>query len=111
MREEVLKNPGAIVTTDVAGIDEVEPQGMGPVRSLSPSTSRSEQWTLFGRRTQQSKVVFFSQVTILYIIILTCLVNISVGSENFNLWSTLLASSIGYLLPSPKLKDRKNDQR
>lgn len=70
----------------------------------------SDQWTLFGRKTQQSKVVFFSQVIILYIIILTCLVNITIGSKDFNLWSTLLASSIGYLLPAPKLKDRKDVQ-
>lgn len=69
--------------------------------------AESGQWTLFGRKTQQSKVVFFSQVIILYIIIITCLVNITVESKNFNLWSTLLASSIGYLLPCPKLKDRK----
>ena len=76
--------------------------------SLTPAISG--QWTLFGRKTQQSKVVFFSQVIFLYIIILTCLVNITIGSKDFNLWSTLLASSIGYLLPSPTLKDRKDVQ-
>ena len=70
------------------------------------STSTGNQWTLFGRRTQQSKVVYFTQATILYILIITSLVNITLESKNLNLWSTLLASAIGYLLPAPQLKER-----
>ena len=70
------------------------------------STSGGTQWTLFGRKTQQSKVVYFTQATILYVLIITSLVNITLESKNLNLWSTLLASAIGYLLPSPQLKER-----
>lgn len=75
-------------------------------RVIAPSLG-SEQWTLFGRKTQRSKVEFFSQVIILYIIILTCLVNITLEWGNRELWSALLGSSIGYLLPSPRLKSDK----
>ena len=104
--ERVL--PFIIVSTIVmeGGVDAALSPGVKDKRS--PSISRSEPWTLFGHKTQQSKVVFFSQVIILYIIIITCLVNITIESKNFNLWSTLLASSIGYLLPSPILKNKKN---
>ena len=70
------------------------------------SSSVGTQWTLFGRKTQQSKVVYFTQATILYVLIITSLVNITLESKNLNLWSTLLASAIGYLLPSPQLKER-----
>ena len=78
--------------------------------TIRHSTS-TEPWTLFGRKTQRSKVEFLSQVIILYLIILCCLTNITLESKNFNLWSTLLASSIGYLLPSPRLKTRKGDEQ
>ena len=76
--------------------------------SAAGSAVGEEVWTLFGRRTQRTKVVYLCQIAILYIIIITCLVNITRESPNLNLWSTLLASSIGYLLPNPKIKaDRK----
>ena len=71
------------------------------------TSGKSEDWTLFGRKTQQSKVVYFTQVIVLYILILTSLVNITLESTNLNLWCTLLASAIGYLLPSPQLKTKR----
>ena len=73
----------------------------GPVTS---SISSSGNWRLFGRRLPKSEVTFFAQVIIIYIIIITCVVNISLGNGDNNLWVALLSSSIGYLLPSPSLK-------
>ena len=74
------------------------------------SPTGSEPWTIFGRKTQQSKVVYICQIFILYAIILTCLGNLSAGTDQINLWSTLLASCIGYILPAPKLKTVKNNE-
>ena len=47
---------------------------------------------------------FWSQVVIIYIVVVTCIVNLSIANGNSNLWTALLSSSLGYLLPNPKLK-------
>ena len=88
------------LTTDSHHEADKPPANISDTRSIGGS----EAWTLFGRKTQRSKVEFFSQVIILYILIICCLVNITLDNGNRELWSTLLGSSIGYLLPSPRLK-------
>ena len=50
------------------------------------------------------EIVFFSQLLILLIIIITSLYNLTVYENNHNLWISLLSSSIGYSLPNPSLK-------
>ena len=87
-----------------------EPIAVESVETASERSAVTEPWTLFGRKTQRSKVEWLSQVIILYVLILCCLVNITLESKNLNLWCTLLASSIGYLLPSPRLKNRKGNE-
>lgn len=47
---------------------------------------------------------FWSQVIIIYIVVVTCIINLSIDNGNSNLWTALLSSSLGYLLPNPKLK-------
>ena len=59
-------------------------------------------WTILGKKLPQTEVVFFTQVILIYIIIITCIVNLSLGEGNSNLWTCLLSSSLGYLLPNPK---------
>lgn len=70
---------------------------------------RSDSWKLCGYGINQSQVVYFSQIIILYIIILTCIVNLSLKNGDSNLWTALLSSSIGLILPSPKIKNKKTD--
>ena len=50
---------------------------------------------------------FFTQIIVVYMIIITSLVHISLRSPDKELWLILLSSSIGYILPSPGLKFRK----
>ena len=50
---------------------------------------------------------FFAQIIVVYMIIVTSLVQISLRSPDKELWLILLSSSIGYILPSPGLKFRK----
>ena len=50
---------------------------------------------------------FFTQIIVVYMIIITSLVQISLRSPDKELWLILLSSSIGYILPSPGLKFRK----
>ena len=55
----------------------------------------------------KNRLTFFSQIIIVYIIIITSLVQISLRSPDKELWLILLSSSIGYILPSPGLKFKK----
>lgn len=74
--------------------------------NVSISTDR-EVWNVFGYRIPKLEVVYFCQVTVLYLVILTCLVNLSIQNGRAELWGSLLSSSIGYLLPNPSLKRDK----
>ena len=98
-------------TTDLTTTTSAETQNTGNRKpeqaGFQPEDTSSEKWTLFGQKHRQSKVVYFTQVVILYVIVLTALVNISIGSKDFNLWNTLLSTSIGLILPAPKLKREK----
>ena len=58
-------------------------------------------------RIFKNQFTFFAQIIVVYIIIITSLVQISLRSPDKELWLILLSSSIGYILPSPGLKFRK----
>ena len=63
-------------------------------------------------RIPRYELRFFVQVFILYVVIITCLVNLSLGkNEHSGLWISLLSSSIGYLLPSPHIQRKNPVQR
>lgn len=51
--------------------------------------------------------VFYAQITLLYIVVITSIVNLSLGNESSTLWTSLLCSCLGYILPQPKLKVSK----
>jgi Trk-type K+ transport system membrane component len=59
---------------------------------------------IFGRRISKSQIVFVVQVIIIYMIIITCLFNLTFHNGENQLWTALLSSSIGYILPAPRLK-------
>lgn len=61
-------------------------------------------WNLCGRRVSRSAVVFFCQIIILYISILTCFVNLTIKNGPTELWISILSLSLGSILPSPKVK-------
>ena len=55
----------------------------------------------------KNRFTFFAQIIVVYMIIITSLVQISLRSPDKELWLILLSSSIGYILPSAGLKFRK----
>lgn len=50
---------------------------------------------------------FLAQIVVVYAIIITSLIQISLRSPDKELWLILLSSSVGYILPSPGLKFNK----
>jgi hypothetical protein len=66
--------------------------------------SNGEKWHLLGTRVPQAEIVYFCQMIIVYVIIITSIINLSLHNGSSELWITLLSSCIGYALPNPKLK-------
>ena len=50
---------------------------------------------------------FFAQIVVVYTIIITSLIHLSLKSPDKELWLILLSSSVGYILLSPGLKFSK----
>lgn len=71
-----------------------------------PSLGPSETWDLFGRRIPKQEIVYFCQIIVLYIIIITSVINISLGNDS-EIWLILLSSSLGTISPSPNIKNIK----
>jgi hypothetical protein len=70
----------------------------------SRSVSRSASWCLFGQRVPRSEIVFFCQVFVIYTVIVFAAYNLTVGNGDSNLWTALLSSCLGYLLPNPTIR-------
>ena len=56
---------------------------------------------------QKSHWVFACQMLLIYIVIITCIINLSIGNGESNLWTALLSSCLGYILPAPSIKTKK----
>jgi hypothetical protein len=69
-------------------------------------TGSDKPWYLWGKTVPRSEIVFGTQVLLIYIIVVTSIVNLSLkGSEGASkIWIILLSSCLGYILPNPKLK-------
>jgi FtsH-binding integral membrane protein len=67
----------------------------------------AERWSVLGRRMPKSEIVYFFQMLVVFIIIITSIVNLSLQNGQKELWLTLLSSAIGYALPSPTITDPK----
>ena len=76
--------------------------------ATTPERSSSENsWKLFGTRILKTKIQYITQVVVIYIVIITCIVNLSIGNGDSNLWTAPLSSCLGYMLPNPSIKDKR----
>ena len=66
----------------------------------------SSEWKVFGHSMPKSEIVFFVQVILIYIVVITSIVNLTINKDEGKLWTALLSSSLGYILPNPTLKKR-----
>lgn len=74
------------------------------------SQTSQPRWSFLGKRVPQAEIVFFCQVILVYIVAGIALSQLALqpdGSQT-TLWTALLSSSLGYLLPAPHLKTKKN---
>ena len=66
-------------------------------------------WTFLGTVLPRSEIVYFCQMLLVYIIVVTSIVNLSMNNGITELWISLLSSAIGYALPSPSLNKQQNE--
>ena len=55
----------------------------------------------------KNRISFWTQIVLVYLIIIVSITHLSLRSPDRELWLILLSSSIGYILPSPGLKFAK----
>ena len=68
---------------------------------------KMDQWCFSGHKVSKAQIVYFCQVIIVYIVVITSIVNISLEVGDQNIWIILLSSTLGYLLPSPSIKNER----
>jgi len=79
----------------------------------SPSSSlqdlqKQPLWVWCGERVPKTQIVFFCQIFVVYCVIGAAITNLSLQQGDKQLWTILLSSCIGYLLPNPSLKFSSN---
>ena len=63
-------------------------------------------WKIFGKSVPENEVQYIIQVIVIYLVIITCIVNLSLDNGDSNMWTALLSSSLGYMLPNPSMKKK-----
>lgn len=58
---------------------------------------------------KKQKIILFScQMIIIFIVVVSAILNLSLDNGNKMMWTSLLSSTLGYALPSPKLPSLEN---
>lgn len=72
--------------------------------SLTPAPLNApDLWNLGGTKVPKSEIVYFCQMTVIFTVIIACIVNISLG-HNSDIWLVLLSTSLGCAMPAPRIK-------
>ena len=90
--------------TTIIDEEEVEQEDHEDCTDAAPNESDSTPWHLFGTACPKEEIVFLCQVVVLYTVILISIYNLTKGHGDSNMWTALLSSSLGYLLPNPTLR-------
>lgn len=65
-------------------------------KSDRETRSTQEKWHLLGNRVPKMEIVYFSQMVIVYVIIITFITNLSLQNGSTELWISSMSSCIGY---------------
>ena len=88
-----------------AAESEVDITGVAaPEEDDEVDAKTTDGWHIFSRECPKEEIVFLCQVIILYTVIVVSIYNLTVAHDDSTLWTALLSSSLGYLLPNPSLK-------
>ncbi len=73
------------------------------------STTSSTRWVFGGQNVPKEEIVFFSQISIIALVVLVGLINLCLNNGTESYWAAMVATGLGSLLPAPKIK-RKAQQ-
>ena len=68
-----------------------------------------ERWKFCGAKFPKEEIIYFCQVRMVYIVVITSIVNLCISDKNTCLWSSLVSESVGDLLPSPSISKKKEN--
>ena len=102
MTHDATPPPQPTCTTTID--EEEEKEQDEDCTDAAPNEPDSTPWHIFGTACPKEEIVFLCQVVVLYTVILISIYNLTTGHGDSNLWTALLSSSLGYLLPNPTLR-------
>ena len=82
---------------------------MSSTSSIEDVVDAADDWHFFGTECPKEEIVFMCQVIVLYTVIVDSIFNLTIGHGDSTLWTGLLSSSLGYLLPNLSLKREDGD--
>ena len=86
--------------------EEAEEEEIVTVRNRI-SDNPSVFWRFMGEKVPKAEIVFVCQTLMIFTVIVASVYNLSTNHPDSTLWTALLSSCLGYLLPNPTLKQRK----
>lgn len=72
--------------------------------SSNSSAADRASWHILGKSVPKQEVVYFCQVILIYIVVISCIVNLILQRDDGKVWISLLSACLGYLLPNPSIK-------
>jgi len=73
-------------------------------------SSALENWCLCDSVIPAQEIIYITQIVLIYIVVICCIVNLTIGKEEqAAVWASLLSGALGYMLPapSPGKRDKK----
>lgn len=61
-------------------------------------------WCCSGSRVPRAEIVYFCQIVVILSIVFASIYNLTKQQGDQQLWTALLGSCMGYLLPNPTIK-------
>ena len=62
-------------------------------------------------RTRPDVILFSIQVFVIVLVVIASLINLTYYKENINLWTMILTSCLGYIMPNPRFKVLKEEKQ
>ena len=105
MSRDVCKKPYKCNLTDTSFIIFKTTMDEHTTNRLNSHTSvvSADKWVVLGKHIPKNEIVFLCQMIVIYTIVISAIINISLGNSK-ETWLFLLSTSLGAVLPSPKLK-------
>ena len=69
-------------------------------------TSSGSRWVLGSYNVPKEEIVFFSQLSIITLVVLVGLINLCLNNGTESYWAAMVATGLGALLPAPNIKKR-----